>query len=111
MHLVIFDIQDKEVFLAEPLQMTYILRPDNMALSEGAALEFSRPDLGDVMGEDSAHGLGNCQFHCPGVRVFLQRIAHADLLYKSKKARKKFSPAPIWSGIMNGVSSISSASR
>ncbi len=50
-HLILCDLQDEEMFLAEPLEMADVLFSDDMAFSKGAALELSGPDLGDVMGE------------------------------------------------------------
>ncbi len=71
-HLVVCDIQHKEIFLAEPLKMADIFLPDNMSFLEGPSLKLSRTYLCYVMGKDSADGFGNSQFFCSGVMILLR---------------------------------------
>ncbi len=58
-------LQDIDIVLAQTFQVVNIFGPDDMALLEGAALEFVFDDLGDIMGQDHAHSLfhGNCFSH------------------------------------------------
>ncbi len=57
MHLVFSDLKHKEMLLAEPLEMTDVLFPDDVAFLECTSLKFAGPDLGNIMGKDRADGL------------------------------------------------------
>jgi hypothetical protein len=56
-HLVLRDMEHKEVLLAEPLKMAYILFPDDMTFLKGPSLEFTGSNFRNIMGKDRAYGL------------------------------------------------------
>ncbi len=62
MQFVVSNLQHEKMLLAEPLEMTNVLFANDVAFFEGAALELAWPDLGYIMSEDRAYGLGyrNC---------------------------------------------------
>jgi hypothetical protein len=77
-HFVLGDLKHVEMLLAESLEMTDIFFADKVAFLEGAALEFARPDLGNVVGKDCPYSLRyvNCftRWHFPRFRTM--DIAH-----------------------------------
>jgi hypothetical protein len=56
-HLIFGNVQHEKMLLAEPLKVADILFPDYVAFLKGTSLEFSGPDLGNIMGKHRAYRL------------------------------------------------------
>jgi hypothetical protein len=56
-HLVFGEVQHEKMLLAEPLKVADILFPDYVAFLKGTPLEFSGPDLRNIMSKHRAYRL------------------------------------------------------
>jgi hypothetical protein len=79
MQFVVSDLQYKEVFLAKPLKMTYVLFADDVSFLERTSFKFTGAYLRNIMGKDLAYGLLNGYRFCCWSLLTMKVVTHGNL--------------------------------